>query len=282
VKHAQPDFPQTTESLQAGAHRCSRRKAFTLIELLVVIAIIAILAALLLPALAKAREKALRTLCLGNLHQIEVAMNIYTGQYNDKLPVWQGGNTAWDMPDAVTRVLLKAGLTKKTFYCPGTAPRYTDLQNWAGPNPSGQTVGPNSTLWTYSADYHVIGYLMAFSGGSLIASNQNTTLQAESVRNFPVAGTSTLYGPSERILMADVTINQGTSPGTPGYLHPENNYSSIPGGFQWNGATYNHTTAHLNGPVPAGGFAGYKDAHVEWHLFQDMTPRCLTAYTFWW
>jgi prepilin-type N-terminal cleavage/methylation domain-containing protein len=78
-------------------------KGFTLIELLVVIAIIAILAALLLPALASAKEKARRTQCLSNIHQIEVAMNVYTSQFNDKLPVWLGGNTAWDLPDSAAQ-----------------------------------------------------------------------------------------------------------------------------------------------------------------------------------
>ena len=65
----------------------ARRAAFTLIELLVVIAIIAILAALLLPALARAKQKAQAVQCMSDRKQLQMAWFMYAGDNNDRLAV---------------------------------------------------------------------------------------------------------------------------------------------------------------------------------------------------
>lgn len=105
------------------------RKGFTLIELLVVIAIIAILAAILFPVFAKAREKARQTACLSNVKQICLGVAMYVQDFDEKFPSglfnWGNGTCSGTMTTSGTEYPWRAAIypyikNDQIFHCPSS------------------------------------------------------------------------------------------------------------------------------------------------------------------
>src|SRR5207244_93437 len=122
------------------------RKGFTLIELLVVIAIIAILAAILFPVFAQAREQARRTQCLSNVRQIGLAMQMYMQDYDETTPAvvhLRSGNQASveDFYGTLQPYVKNIAL----FYCPDrtewSMPSGDDCSGQEGINPERRCIG---------------------------------------------------------------------------------------------------------------------------------------------
>jgi len=239
------------------------KDGFTLIELLVVIGIIAILAAMLLPALAAAKQRAVKAQCMNNLHQIGVAFNVYANDNNNLVPDTTGVSAwPWDMPSATVTNFLSSGLTRDTFYCP------------ANPDQN------NDTLWTYwmaTYGYAVTGYGFWLKGTARVPPQYGLARIMTPVQ--PPYTNAILPLMSLPVLSADATISDGA--------RIDLNYSYLGGGSftvvkgNWSKP---HRTSHLNGNMPAGGNQLYIDSHVEWVKWQDMRVRTLDRQDpmFWW
>jgi prepilin-type N-terminal cleavage/methylation domain-containing protein/prepilin-type processing-associated H-X9-DG protein len=146
-----------------------RRAGFTLIELLVVIAIIAILAAILFPVFAQAREKARLITCTSNMKNLGTALSMYTQDYDEELPSWpfQNGNPATNTPGLFTDPRFQNTPNGNWSYAVWVDAIQPYVKNWAifaCPNgPLTQLRGPASNRVRVNLAYNE--YIMNWNNG---------------------------------------------------------------------------------------------------------------------
>ena len=249
----------------AGGHRvgpCPRAEktsAFTLIELLVVIAIIAILAAMLLPALAAAKNRATKIACLNNLKQIALFAQIYTDDNSDLFPTALVANTPND----------KLYNWWGTEICGGTTNNYKSFHDPAVNGPITLTGG---AVWNWAFNFDLVGY--GYNSYFLDCSPNAPGTDPVSIGSFKYASVSGfkrtgILHPTDCLVFGDKQPKPTdlTASGSLWWAKASMHVPSSSG--QYEGID---TTRHNGGKFPGSGNVSFADGHAESKNEGDINP----------
>jgi len=218
----------------------------------VVIAIIAILAAMLLPALAAAKEKARRTKDLSNMRQLGIACFTYASENQDRLPgIVKDGEWLHDMSRPNADALVNAGASVKIFYCAGLLASVNENEA-LGTRGEGK-----KSWWEFNDKRRVMGFAFMIK-------------QAPDDTRFPINGAQFISKltqtnrPSEATLAADEIMTTSLIKPYDFRIVSDN----VPN--EYGGAYY---PPHRKHGIPTGGTLLFLDSHASWRKFEDMKPR---------
>ena len=224
-------------------NKARHRAAFTLIELLVVIAIIAILAAMLLPALASAKEKSKRIACVNNLRQVGLSVQMYGNDFREFLPSGRDNAGEWH----AIRINLDT---------------FTNLISYTGKFDIMDC--PNFTFGTQSRYSGTYGYLVGYNYLCDAKLPAGTTMQPAYW-----TGARKLTDSPTNAIAADANHWGDVLTMAP---HCKS------GPYQVSGATFTRAATYSTRVGAAGGNVGYLDGSVQWKNLRNMKTNYASSY----